>query len=179
MKKIISLFFLLLLFFSPFQSHAKTAPDSTDSAKIEYFLPYPGILPGSPIYPLKALRDRIIEFFISDPGKRAEFYLLQADKRLNAAISLLEKDKGDLSESTVSKAEKYLDKALAQAEEVKSRGQNNDTILENIQRSSAKHKEVLESLVEKTDGELSKRFSQSLKLNQDIINRVTQLRATE
>ena len=49
-----------------------------------YLLPYPGMLPDNPLYMLKAMRDRVINFLIADSQKKAEFYLLQSDKRLNA-----------------------------------------------------------------------------------------------
>jgi|SRR3989339_388914 len=179
MKKIVSIFLLLFLIVSPLRSYAHTFTDATDSAKIDYFLPYPGILPGSTLYPLKALRDRMIEFFISDPGKKAEFYILQADKRLNAAVMLLERGKGDLSETTVSKAEKYLERALNETERYKNRGRNVYWVLGNIDRSLREHHEILHELMEKSEGDLAKKYSQSLELNNKLLERVTKLRASE
>ncbi len=179
MKKILSLIFILILLSLPIRSYAHTDPGATNSAKVEYVLPYPGILPGSTLYPLKALRDRIIEFFISDPGKKAEFYILQADKRLNASLALLEQGKGELSETTVSKAEKYLEKALSETEKFKDKGQNVYWILGNIEKSLRKHHEVLDELIEKSEGDLAEKYSNTLEHNEKLLDRVIKLRATE
>ena len=179
MKKIVSIFLLLLLIVAPLRSYAHTFPEATDSAKIDYFLPYPGMLPGSTLYPLKALRDRIIEFFISDPGKKAEFYILQADKRINAGVMLLEKGEGGLSETTVSKAEKYLERALNESERYKNKGRNVYWILGNIDKSIREHHEILHDLVDKSEGDLAKKYSQSLELNNKLLERVIKLRASE
>lgn len=98
MKKI--LFALCLLFALPFLSGDAAyalAPRITDVPKpsvtptpgpVEYTLPYPGILPTHPLYMIKLLRDKIIEMLITDPLSKSEFYILQADKKLNMAISL-------------------------------------------------------------------------------------------
>ncbi len=61
--------------------------------KVEYNLPYPGILPDHPLYFLKQLRDKILDFLITDPVKKAEFYILQADKRLSMGIALTDEKK--------------------------------------------------------------------------------------
>src|SRR3989344_6985739 len=63
-----------------------TATDSATDQVEEYTLPYPGILPDNLLYPIKVFRDRIVSFLISDPLKKAEFNLLQADKRLQAGV---------------------------------------------------------------------------------------------
>ncbi|HSW97310.1 MAG TPA: hypothetical protein VLF89_05800, partial [Candidatus Saccharimonadales bacterium] len=39
-----------------------------ENKQIQYDLPYPGLLPDNPLYSLKVLRDKIVEFFISDPA---------------------------------------------------------------------------------------------------------------
>ncbi|MBI3576483.1 hypothetical protein HY086_00365, partial [Candidatus Gottesmanbacteria bacterium] len=69
-------------------------------AKVEYLLPYPGILPDNPLYFLKAARDKIIEFLIADPVRKAEFYILQSDKRLGMTSMLLEKGNTTRAETT-------------------------------------------------------------------------------
>lgn len=98
MKK---LFFALCLFLAlPFfwnDSIVALSPRVSDIPKpsvtptpqpVEYTLPYPGILPTHPLYMVKLLRDKIIEMLITDPLSKADFYILQADKKLNMSISL-------------------------------------------------------------------------------------------
>ncbi len=55
---------------------------------IEYVLPYPGLLPTHPLYFIKSLRDSVIEFLITDAVSKADFYILQADKKLNMGVVL-------------------------------------------------------------------------------------------
>lgn len=69
---------------------SQQAPLPTPS---NYALPYPGMLPDHPLFFLKQIRDRVMEQLISDPIKKAEFYLLQADKRLAMALTYNENNK--------------------------------------------------------------------------------------
>lgn len=87
----------------------------------DYTLPYPGLLPDNPFYPLKMLRDRIVGLLITDPQKKAEFDLLQADKRLQGGVYLLHKDrtKANLALSTISKGQQYFDGAFVALEKAK------------------------------------------------------------
>lgn len=116
---------------------------------IEYQLPYPGLLPDSPLYFLKVTRDRIISFLIADPLKKGEFNLLQADKRLNAGVLLFQKGKQELAQSTISKGENYFEQAIQKIEEAKSQGQKTDAFATKLSLSAKKHKEVLKVLEKK------------------------------
>lgn len=83
------------------------AQGSTESAspKVDYTLPYPGILPDHPLYKLKVLRDKLIPLFISAPQKKVEFYLLQTDKGIEATRVLVKKGDIELAKETGLKAE--------------------------------------------------------------------------
>lgn len=147
MKKL--LFFLPLLFLIVFPHSVALADDSTTSAvasptatvQSDYTLPYPGILPDNPLYFLKALRDRIIIFFISDPVKKGSFYLLQSDKRLESSWYLLKKGKAkqDLALSTLSKSTNYFDLAVGQVQTAKQAGQDTSDLITRLQDSLSKH----------------------------------------
>lgn len=123
----------------------------TKSKIVEYTLPYPGILPDNPLYFLKVARDRIVSLLISDPLKKAEFNLLQADKRLNTGIYLFNKDKSkiSLSQSTISKGENYFEDAIKSVREAKEQGMETNDMLRRLSDSSYKHQEVLKSLEKK------------------------------
>jgi hypothetical protein len=82
---------------------------------MEYYLPYPGILPDSPLYKIKALRDKIDLWFTFNPVEKATKELQYADKRINAAIFLMQGGKASLGVSTATKAEKYLESAAGLA----------------------------------------------------------------
>lgn len=138
-----------------------TQEEATEAAKPKstYQLPYPGLLPDHPLYVLKATRDRIIDFLITDSLKKAEFTLLQADKRLSMAIALVEKGKQDLAESTVSKGETYMDRSVGYLEKARAEGKDVAGFSRKLIASLEKHEEVLLGLAAKTEGNLKERFS--------------------
>lgn len=112
--------------------------------KVEYLLPFPGILPDNPLYFLKAGRDRIMDFLIVDPVRKAEFYILQADKRLGMAVQLSDKGNATLAETTLSKGETYMEKAVSTLANYKAGGKEiPGYLLDRLIKSLAKHVEVL------------------------------------
>lgn len=159
MRKILNCFIVLLLIVSLFTLiQTSFAREATQSARSDYQLPYPGILPDSPLYFLKAARDRVVVFFISDPIKKSEFDLLASDKRLGSGVSLFEKGKKDLSESTISKGENYFEDAVKNIKLAKKQGRDVGGLLNTMDLSAKKHLEVLNDLKKKTSGEILKKF---------------------
>lgn len=155
--KRLSQFFIICLLFLVFTTKV-FAQESTTSSMIiasatpqlsSYLLPYPGILPNSSFYFLKTARDRIISFLISDPTKKADFDILQADKRLNAAVFLFNLGNQSLAETTIAKGENYFDDALSQIGEAKQQGLDITDVVNKLSLSLSKHKEVLKSLQKK------------------------------
>ena len=149
MRKVIVLFlFVLYALFVTGPLFAEE-PISTPSANaIEYELPYPGILPDSPLYFLKATRDRVISFLIRDQIKRISFNQLQADKRVHAALLLSKKEerKVPLVISTFSKGENYLELAMRDAADAKKQKKDVATEIGKMQTAAKKYKEILLSL---------------------------------
>ncbi len=132
---------------------------STESAQptpIDYTLPYPGILSDNPLYFLKALRDRITEFLIADPIKKAEFYLLTADKRLNEAVYLMKKGEGkyEMVASKVSKGENYFEKGIDQLQLARKQNLSADSLIQKYYIASLKHQEVIKELSERDSGKV-------------------------
>lgn len=163
MKKIV--IFIVFLALLLFPMHVFAQQESSQSAKpqVDYTLPYPGLLPDSPLYFLRATRDRIISFLISDPLKKAEFDLLQADKRLNAGIYLSDKKKYELAVTTISKGENYFENAIVKTKEAKKQGKTVGGIASNLYLSALKHQQVLKELQNKTKGNLKESFLQEEK----------------
>src|SRR5258708_5901910 len=163
MKKIILLTIAALLF-AVTSVFAKNTIN-TKKQVVEFQLPYAGILPDSPLYGLKTFRDRLISFFISDPIKKAEFDLLESDKRLSGAVALFAQGpkKYDLTESTISKGENYFEDAIKNLKTARKEGRTiEQNLLGNMDLSSRKHKEILQDMISKTTGDLQKRFSKDL-----------------
>jgi len=113
------------------------------------------------LYPLKMIRDRVWLWLTVDPLKKGQTLLLLADKRLGAGKALIEGGKVDLGISTLTKGEKYLEQAMAQATLAKSNGRDADALLKTLGQATLKHKEVLLEVREKV-GEPQKLVIDSL-----------------
>lgn len=125
------------------------------AAPVEYTLPYPGLLPDSPLYPLKTFRDKVISFFITDAKKQAAFDLLQADKRLSAAqILVQEKSSQQLISQTASKGENYFGDAVVNVTTAKKQGMFVNDFLGTLQTAGLKHEQVLLQMAQTTKGQL-------------------------
>lgn len=120
---------------------------------VDYYLPYPGILPDHPLYWLKMVRDRVQLWLITDSLQRAEKLLLYADKRLGAGWALVEGNKPELGITTVTKAEKYLEQAVNLALNL-SEGEKEVKFKARLAKAVKKHEEVLSLIKEKTGEEL-------------------------
>ena len=169
---------LLIIIGSLFLVQTSFAQVSSQSATIDYTLPYPGILPDNPLYFFKVLRDRIVSFLISDPSKKAEFDLLSADKRLSGSIALFDKGEKDLAEQTVSKGENYFEDGIKKLKISEREGTPIDpNLLTNMELSSKKHKEILTGFVESTNGKLKDRFQNDLKRASQFVTEVLQFKS--
>lgn len=120
----------------------------TNLIKINYDLPYQGrIMPDSPLWPIKALRDKVWLLITTNSSRRAELDLLFADKRLASAKILFEKDKPELAFTTLSKAEKYLEESQLQENKNRKKGMDTTIFLERLSLASLKHFEVMEGIM--------------------------------
>lgn len=137
---------------------AQAAPNSTPKptvtpAPVIYVLPYPGILPTHPLYFLKKIRDQIIEALIADPINKADFYMLQADKKIAMAVSL--KNLGEAEAARTAFAESLSSRQQSVAL-LESQASSKNTlprhVIEKLALSLAKHKEVLIQMGERSDG---------------------------
>lgn len=158
---------------------AAVSAEGKTAKSVEYELPYPGILPDNPLYSLKMLRDRIVGILISDPLKKAEFDLLQTDKRLNTGIYLLNKDKSkaSLAQSTISKGENYFEEAIKNVKEAKKQGMDTNDIVRRLLDSSYKHQEVLRMLRQKAPKDLKESFVSLEKRVESLKKQVESLKA--
>lgn len=141
----------------------------------EYYLPYPGLLPDSPFYKLKAARDRVGLWMTRDEGKKITRELLYADKRINAAWFLAQGGKVGLGVTTATKAEKYLESAVNRVEKLSRGGQDVKSLLLTLQKAVPKHGEILEALAGKTTGPERNAVENSAKLNKLLEERVAQV----
>ncbi len=133
--------------------------------KIDYALPYPGVLPDHPLYFMKRVRDAVLEMVIIEPVRKSEFYILQGDKRLQMGIMLVEQKKFSLAETTISKAEKYMEKAIVGLTTYKASGGVIPLyVIERTEKALAKHMEVLQELLVKVPEDQKKGIASSIEL---------------
>lgn len=146
--------------------------------KIEYVLPYPGILPDHPLYTLKLVRDRILDFLIVDPLRKAEFSVLQADKRLGMGVALVEKGNAALAEVTLSKGEKYLARAAGSLTSVASSGKEVPAyLLDRVIKAAVKHEEILMKLTTRFTGKELDGLKSSMELLKKTIEDIVKLKS--
>jgi len=115
--------------------------------EVDYQLAYPGkILPDHPLWPVKALRDRLWLMLTTNSSRRAELKLLFADKRIGSALLLFEKGNFEDGFSTLTKAEKYLEEAYALEEQVRSKGADTTELLKRLALASLKHYDLMQDI---------------------------------
>lgn len=178
----LSLIISLVIPFLPREDAGATStPAATDSSlstqQIVYPLPYPGILPDHPLYPLKVLRDKLLEILIRDPAKKAEFYLLMADKRLHMGVFLTNKNKPTLAAETVADAEKYFLRGVEYLEKLT---QTKIISLLNEKReaytkAAVKHQEVITDLIKNTPENVKNNYNLSLQLLEKLQVRLAKI----
>lgn len=153
-----SLFFVVSSFAQQPSSMETVSIDSkTEVVKIKYDLAFPGILPDNPLYKLKVLRDKINIMLITDPYKRIEFYLLQADKGILATAILIDKNKISLAEQTALKAEHNMTLITYELKRLSDKPDNE--LFEKLKTASKKHQEVLSTIIERVPSENHKTFN--------------------
>lgn len=115
---------------------------------IDYYLPYPGpILPGSFWWTLKSARDQVWVALTFDTTAKAELNLLLADKRLVAAKLLFDQGNNQLGITTLSKAEKYLEKAVDLETKLEDQGVNTLDLTTTLIKASIKHRQVIKQIM--------------------------------
>lgn len=121
-------------------------PTSSASSQINYELAYPGLLPDSPLYFLKTLRDKIVGLLINNPVQRAQFNLLTSDKRIRAGQMLVAKHKDDLAITAISKSNNYFSEAISALSKAKSSNKDVSSLVANMKQSILKHEQVMHDL---------------------------------
>ncbi len=117
---------------------------------VDYYLPYPGILPDHPMYWLKMVRDKVQLWLTTKTESKAEKLLLYADKRLGAGWALVEGGKVSLGVTTLTKAEKYLEQAMMLSSEL---DESKTEFREKLSKAARKHQEVIMIINEKVGEE--------------------------
>ncbi len=148
---------------TPLGAEAPASPSSQmEPQRVAYELTYPGMLPDNPFYILKVIRDGIVKMLINDPLKRAQFSLLNSDKRMYAGRMLVDKGKDKLALETIAKSNNYLDDALTSIMEAQKQNQKSMDIkpfLLQMKASAQKHREMMGDMDPNIDSSLKKSYA--------------------
>jgi hypothetical protein len=113
--------------------------ESESSKNVDYLLAYPGkIGPDNLLWYAKVIRDKAWYTLTFNKDKKTELNLLFADKRLNSSLELFKNNKPDLGYATLTKSEKYLEKAVPKDAE-------DGEYLRKLALASLKHRQVIET----------------------------------
>jgi hypothetical protein len=160
MKRILFVFTIMVVWMFALNSSVfAQTQEAVVPQKVEYVLPYPGILSDNPLYVLKNLRDKIMEMLIVDPSKKAEFYILQSDKDFNAGIFLQAKGKTAPAITTLTRGNTYTGNSISIAASQKLLGKPLPVYtLDRLQKSIAKHQEVVVDMISSVPDDQKRNF---------------------
>lgn len=132
--------------------HFITQSQSIDiaNAHVLYELPYPGLLPGHPLYPLKELRDKILIFTTRDKQKKAQLYLHLSDKNMSTALKLADEGKEQAAiDQLMLGEERFLEIPELLINIKKQGGSFPPDFVQELHLSNDKHKEVITDVMKK------------------------------
>lgn len=157
MKKVIIIFSLLFLATLGVTSAQEQPPTPTKiQSTVAYDLAYPGMLPNSPFYKIKVLRDKVVLTLKRDPIKKVEYHLILADKRIHMAKILAEKNEIELAKETVLKGENEYTLLVNILKNERKKPPKE--LYEKLEKASLKHQEILAEIASKQNGENKKLF---------------------
>lgn len=137
--------------------------------KVDYVLPYPGILPDNPAYFLKVFRDKIMSWVLFNSSERAFYFLLLSDKRLAAGQVLVNTGKVDLGVVTFASSQDYFRQAINLAR------QDNKDLVSKLVVAGSKHAEVLNLAKEKVGNRNYEIWKKAVDSNVQSQSRVMEL----
>lgn len=144
-----------------------------DSIKVDYILPYPGILPDHPLYKLKVLRDKIVLAITNNPQKKAKYRLLLADKRIYMSRLLVDKGKIALAKETALKGEHEY--TLLTFGFKNANKKPDASFMDKLTRAAAKHQELLNEIIEKVDQPDKQIFRTVLEFSQRNLDEIKKI----
>ncbi|PIU02406.1 hypothetical protein COT66_00400 [Candidatus Shapirobacteria bacterium CG09_land_8_20_14_0_10_49_15] len=117
---------------------------------VVYVLPYPGLMPGHHLYPVKQLFDQAYAYFAFGSFARHKYELALADKKLVEMKVLFEYRQYLLALTALDQSNNHFQKAVDFVVAAQVQGKNIQTKMANLQAAAVKHQEVLESVMGQT-----------------------------
>ncbi|OGG21381.1 hypothetical protein A3D03_05675 [Candidatus Gottesmanbacteria bacterium RIFCSPHIGHO2_02_FULL_40_13] len=173
-KSLFLVLFLGLMFYKVSEVNAQVTPTITPLPQelVEYNLPYPGLLPDNSLYFIKSFRDQLLLWTTRSEVKKANLYLLLADKNLVMGKTLWEKGNEDLSIRTFEKGERYLLTGVITLQTIKNREDLPPGLRDKFELSGKKHGIVLNSVKDLIKDE---RWVQSMETTLNLLHQAMQL----
>lgn len=169
-----AIFLLLQLTIST--SSVRSQEVTLTAEKIEYNLPYPGILPDHPFFFLKEIRDTFLEFTTRDMLKKAELYLLLSDKRIAMSTILARSGKDKQALNAVIQSEEYFSKIPSLVENSKKQGVSASAdFIQQLKLSNDKHREVEETFLKDLPQGENSELNKALDLNAQSKKKIERL----
>ena len=162
MKKVVIIIIFILLFMPVVNNQAGLPALALAKAGILDKIPKPEIMPDNSLYILKIWYEKIITFISFGDAKKAERYSKLAEERLQEAEQMAQRGKQELTDRALKEYEKYLDKALAKADELKKQA-----IEEAKKQAKEQAKKEINQAIEKV--------TESTLKNQEILLKVYEL----
>ena len=168
-KGLFSGLILVLFSFFVFFSSIK-AQEKKEIQKVEYTLPYPGILTDNPLFLLKRVRDGLLIFLTRDPIKKADLWILVADKKIEMARLLAESKKWKFAADTALESERDFNNVLVMMSISKKKGAAApEGFINKAKRSNRKHQEIIAFLLKRIpEGADRKVVEKAFRKNQTI-----------
>lgn len=132
-----TLLFIFLVFFFNLQTRAFAS---------EYVLPYPGFMPGNPLYKTQEMIDKIERFYSFGNFARFKYYLALSDKKLVEAKTLFEYKQYLFAYKALQQSSQNFDQALIFLSNAKNEGKDVSQKKELIKAAAAKHIDELKRL---------------------------------
>ena len=158
---------------SVWAQEAPETPAASQTATIEYKLPYPGMLPDNALYKLKVLRDKIMLTLIYDPVKKAQYHLLLANKQLLMSKMLVDKGNIPLAAETALKGENRMTLMTFVFKNANLAPQTG--FLDEAKQATLKHRELLKEIITKVPAEATETFSTVMGFSQRNIEELQRL----
>lgn len=139
---------------------------------VGYFFPHPGMIPDSPLWPFKALRDKVWLVGTFDKEKRVKLLLLFADKRVIMAEELIKKRESELAVSTAERAEQYLNEAYIEVE--KGIEKTDLDLCELLAKASLRHRESMEYTISLSPEDAVPLLTKTLNIPKEVYEKCSQ-----
>lgn len=157
-KSLGTLLFLILIVFSintiRAQEESITDEIQLATSASEYKLPHVGMLPDSPFYKLKSLRDRVTLFIIRDPEEKAEKHLEFADRMLYESLKVAENGNMTVAVHNAFKGEDHMTQLVnALKTSVYSGKELNKDFVAQAHEAYTAHQNLLVGIRSRTDNE--------------------------